>query len=294
MKKNNKLIAVAALVLAAASLALSAFALSTVPEDQTHLIDDLYQENQALRGQIAELNDRLDQLLTVVSLDSWSLNTAPWSDSTGADITLTATPSQYQAGISATFLVLLEGREAASIPCRWDGSQFTATARLDAADGYSYYCVLTAPGGQQQLPLTTTQDPVQDIPVYLASSLSAYCNLAVNDWAEAPDSLTLTDAYAQVQLPRISAGGDIQIAQAKLVLRLNGTVAAEVPISMNPSEVAGSFELSIRDTVLPLNGLEDGDELELSLEVSLSDGRNLNAFGIIWYLEDGAFSSAVG
>lgn len=294
MKKKNRLLAVAALILSVAALALSAFALSTVPEDQTHLIDDLYRENQELRGQIEELNARLDQLLTVVSLESWTLDVAPWADSTGADITLTAAPTQYQTGVSATFLVLLDGRETASIPCQWDGSAFSATARLDAADGYSYYCVLTAPGGQQQLPLTTPQDPVEDIPVYLASSLSAYCNLAVNDWTESADALTLTDAYAQAQLPRICAAGQVQIAQASLVLRLNGAVIQETPIQLQPSEVSGSYELAITDIVLPLNGVEDGDELELSLEVSLSDGRNLKAFGISWHLEDGSFSSAVG
>ena len=294
MKKKNRLMAVTALILAAAALVLSAYALSTVPEDQTHLIDDLYQENQELRGQIDALNARLDQLLTVVSLETWNLDVDPWADSTGAEITLTAAPTEYQTGVSATFLVLLEGREVASIPCQWDGTVFSATARLDAADGYGYYCVLTAPGGQQQLPLTTPQDPVEDIPVYLASSLSAYCNLAVNDWTEAPDALTLTDAYAQVQLPRISAAGDVRIAQAKLVLRHNGTVTVEIPLELQPSEVSGSYELAITGTVLPLNALENGDELELSLEVSLSDGRNLKAFGISWYPEDGAFSSAVG
>ena len=294
MKKKNRLIAIAALVLAFAALALSAFALGSMPEDQTHLIDDLYRENQELRGRIDELNSRLDQLLTVVSLESWSLDVAPWADSTGAEVTLTAAPTEYQAGISAAFLVLLEGREIASIPCQWDGTAFTATARLDAADGYGYYCVLSAPGGQQQLPLTTPQDPVQDIPVYLASSLSAYCNLAVNDWTESADSLTLTDAYAQVQLPRISAGGEVLITRADLVLRLNGSEVARIPLQLQSSEVAGSYELTITNTVLPLAGLEEGDELELSLEAGLSDGRNLSAFGISWYLEDGAFSSAVG
>ena len=95
-------------------------------------------------------------------------------------------------------------------------------------------------------------------------------------------------------MPRISAAGDVRIAQAKLVLRHNGTVTVEIPLELQPSEVSGSYELAITDTVLPLNALENCDELELSLEVSLSDGRNLKAFGISWYPEDGAFSSAVG
>lgn len=294
MKKNHTPLIILALVLALASLALSAFTVSTIPEDQTHLIDDLYRENQALRSQIDELNARLDQMLTVVSLQDWSLEVAPWADSTGADITFSAVPTEYQPGVSATLLIQLDGREVVSVPCQWDGSTFGAATRLDAADGYSYYCLLSAPGGTQQLPLTSPMDPVLDIPVYLASSLSAYCNLSVSDWTEAPDSLTLTDAYAQVQLPRISAGGDVQISTAKLVLRRNDSVIVEVPLNLNPSEVSGSFELAISDVVLPLSGMENGDTLELSLEVTLTDGRNLKAFGISWFLENGTFSSAVG
>ena len=294
MKKNHSPLIFVTLVLALVSIALSAFTLRSMPEDQTHLIDDLYRENQELRGQIDELNARLDQMLTVVSLEDWSLEVMPWADSTGADISFSAVPTDYQPGVSATLLVQLDGREVVSVPCQWDGSTFGAAARLDAADGYSYFCLLSAPGGTQQLPLTTPMDPVLDIPVYLASSLSAYCNLSVTDWTESPDALTLTDAYAQVQLPRISAGGDVQIETAKLVLRRNGSVIVEVPLDLMPSEVTGSYEMAISDVILPLSGMEDGDALELSLEVTLSDGRNLKAFGISWLLEDGTFSSAVG
>ena len=35
-------------------------------------------------------------------------------------------------------------------------------------------------------------------------------------------------------------------------------------------------------------------DLELHLEITLSDGRHLQAFGIGWYLENGKLASSVG
>lgn len=294
-KKQVKSIAVLALVCSLASLAVSGFVFSQLPEDQTHLIDDLYRENQELRTQLDDLNERLDQFMTVASLDAWSLEAISWADSTGADVTLTATPSEYREGISAVLLVLLEGQQAASVPCEWNGDAFTATASLSAADGYSYFCLLSSPSGTQQLPLMTPDSPDAGAPVYLLSGLSSYCNLVVNDWIEESGvSLLLTDAYAQVQLPQISAGSPLTIETAKLALRLNGEVTTRVPITMSPSEVAGSFDLTITDLHIPMPNLSKSDTLELYLEITLSDGRHLQAFGISWYLEDGKLSSVVG
>ena len=78
------------------------------------------------------------------------------------------------------------------------------------------------------------------------------------------------------------------------MLRLNGQIAAKVPIVLSPSEVAGSYEMVIRDLHLPMPELENDDKLELYLEVTLSDGRHLNAFGIGWYLENGKLLASVG
>lgn len=295
--KNHpaKYLTIAALVLSLAAGTLSLAALGSRPEDQSHLIDDLYQQNQQLRSQLESMTARLERLETVVSLQSWELKTAAWADSTGADVTLTATPSDYQEGVSAIFQVKLEGREVASIPCQWNGTDFTATASLNAADGYSYYCILESPGGTRHLGLTSPENPAPEIPVFLQSSLSSYCNLIVNDWEEAEGSqLLLTGACAQVQLPLIAPGGSVRIVTANLVLRLNGADSTLVPIQLNPSEVAGSFDLTITGGKLPMPELQEGDLLELYLVVHLSDGRNLQAFGISWQRSDGELISAVG
>lgn len=293
-KKHIKFVAVLALILSLAGLAFGGFVFTQLPEDQSHLIDDLYQENQELREEIAQLNSRLDQFMTVTNLKDWTLTAAPWADSTGADVTFTATPSDYQQGVGATLLVTLDSRQIASVPCIWDGTTFTATAGLSAADGYSYYCVLSGPSGVQQLTLMNPDSPDAGIPVYLYSSLSSYCNLVVNDWVENPSSLVLTSVYAQAQLPRLNADGALEIVSQELVLRLNGQITARIPVKLAPSEVEGSYDVTLSDLHMPMPELDTDDSLELYLEITLSDGRNLRSFGISWQLEDGKLSSAVG
>jgi len=287
---KRKLIPTLALILAAVSLVLSCLALATVPEDQTHLIDDLYRENQELRNQIADLSARLDQQQTGAQLSSFTLDVQPWEDCTGAEILFTATPANPGAVQTAVLEVRRNGQATASEVCGWDGTQLTASVSLDAADGYGYYLNI----GGTSLPLSTPQDPVFDLPVYLQSSLSAYCNLVVSDWTAGENVLTLTDAHAQVQLPQVSLSGEISITSAQLVLRRNGTDAVRMDIDPQPSEVEGSCNAQIRDMAMPVGSLTAGDNLELYLEVTLSDGRHLTAFGINWYFDGENLSSAVG
>ena len=291
-KKTIKRIAVAALLLALAGIGLGAFALLTQPEDHTQRIEELYQENTRLQEQVAQLQTQLDQFLTLSSLSEWELTAVAWADSTGADVTFTAVPTEYQPGMGATLLVMLGDRQAASVPCVWDGTVFRGTANLNAADGYSYFCLLSGPNGVQQLSLMGPELENAGIPVYLQSALSSYCNLLVSDWVEQNgSSLILNGAYAQVQLPQIQ---ELTIASQELVLRLNGQISVKVPIMLMPSEVAGSYELIINDLHLPMPELDSTDNLELYLEITLSDGRHLQAFGIGWYLENGKLSASVG
>ena len=66
-----------ALILAAVSLAVSGLTLALLPEDQTHLINDLYQENNELRTQIEELSTLVGQQQTDVVLADWNLEVLP-------------------------------------------------------------------------------------------------------------------------------------------------------------------------------------------------------------------------
>lgn len=300
-KKTIKRIAVLALIVALLGVGLGGYIVATQPEDQTQRVNQLTQENAQLQDQLAQLQDQaaqlqeqLDQFMTLSSLNSWSLKALPWSDNTGADVTLTAVPSEYLPGMGATLLVVLGDRQVASVPCMWDGTVFTGTANLNAADGYHYYCLLSGPNGVQQLSLTGPDSEDAGIPVFLQSALSSYCNLVVHDWTEQNGtSLVLTSAYVQVQLPQIQ-NQDLTITAQELVLRLNGQLSAKVPVMLSPSEVTGSYDATLNDLHLPMPELTEADTLELCLEITLSDGRRLQAFGISWHLENGELVSSVG
>ena len=293
-KKHLKLLSLLALGISLVSLALSAFVLSSVPQDQTHLIDDLYSRNRELTREVEDLKSRLDTLVTVSALRTWDLEAVPWADSTGAEMRFSAEPMEYRQGDSARLLVEREGMAVTTVECTWNGTAFTAQFSLDAQDGYSYYCLLSTGAGAQKLPLASPDHPEPIVPVYLKSSLSAYCNLLVNDWQEMSGSLMLTDAAAQVQLPLASSNGAVNLMASELVLRRSGEEVLRIPISMEPSEVAGSFDVTIPDTRFPLPELEEGESLELYLEVILSDGRRLSALGISWQKTEEGLSSAVG
>ena len=52
--------------------------------------------------------------------------------------------------------------------------------------------------------------------------------------------------------------------------------------------------LVISNLKIPMPELTESDVMELSLEVSLTDGRRLTAFGATWHLDNGKLTSAVG
>ena len=49
-------------------------------------------------------------------------------------------------------------------PTVWDGSAYTASAELDAADGYCYYCHLTTPGGKEtEVEINTPNNTTEEV-----------------------------------------------------------------------------------------------------------------------------------
>lgn len=291
MKRN--FLTTLALILAAVSLGLSCLNMALAPEDQTHLINDLYQENNELRTQIQELSDLVNQQQTGVTLADWNLEVLPWADSTGADIFFTATPAAYDANTNASLEVRLGDQAAAEAVCIWDGMQLSAQVSLNAADGYSFYLKLGKGASVQNLPLSTPENPVFDIPVYLETSLSAFCNLLVSDWESSEGILTVKDLYAQIRLPQ-AAGEDVYILSSQLLLRRNGADAVRLEIQPQPGEIPSDYAAVIDRLDLPVGPLNTGDSLELFLEVALSDGRNLSVFGIGWQYDGTTLTSAVG
>lgn len=237
-----------------------------------------------LEGQVESLSAQLSAALVGEGLADWSLSAMPWEDGTGADVTLTAVPAAREEGQSLSFSVRLEGREVANVPCQETEDGFTAAASLSAADGYSYYCIVVgADGSREQYALSTPENPVEDMPVYLESSLASYCNMLVDSWLDSEAGVTLTAAYIQVQLPRLSADGELTAQKAQLVLYHNSEEYSRTDITLEPGEGAGGYELEISDLSISLPELGEDDYLDLWLEVTLSNGQTLSTAGASWY-----------
>ena len=283
MKKN--ILPIIAVLLAAISLVVSALAFLEVKNaPEAVQTTDANERIQQLQAQIDALSAQLANTPRREGLADWSLTATAWESREGASVTLFATPDEVTEGMTASFSVRLEGQEMVNIPCDLEDQTFTATADLSAADGYSYYCILMdAQGKKQQFALSTPENPVEDIPVYLETSLSAYCNLIVDSWLDTEDTITVTAGYVQVQLPRLSLSDNLLAENAELVLLCNDQELHRQEISLDPGEGDHSLEATLTDTEFPLPAMENDDYLDLRLEVTLSDGSLLTASGASWF-----------
>ena len=277
MYKKKNTLPLIALICAAVSLLLSvygAFFAGAAPEsDDNDQIQQLSEKIAALQAQVDDLTD----------------------DGLGAKVTLKAVPARYEDGMKATFLIRLEGAQIAEVPCAWENECYVATAEINAADGYGYYCVLTdRDGARQQIALTTPENPVEDMPVYLETSLNAYCNMVLDGWETKEETLVLSGTYIQVQLPRLSADDDLSVESVQAVLTCNGEQVHTQPLTLEDGEGERSFEGNLTDLSLPLPELKEDDQLELFVEVLLSDGRKLTSSAASWFKNGGELYSVVG
>lgn len=231
-----------------------------------------------------------------LALSSSSLTAATWSSPNGATVTLTAVPNGYSQGQSASFIVRLEGEEAANIPCDWDGSVYTASADLNGADGYCYYVLLTAADGTQtEVAINTPTAPTDDALINLASSLESYCNMTVEAATQDGSTLTITTGSVDVQAPRITNNGEtITCSKAELVLTFGEEVLGTAQLKLEEAEIPGSYTANISGISFSIPSMEDDQQLSIRLDVTLSNGQFLTASGGTFYFLNGEMVSSVG
>lgn len=222
-------------------------------------------------------------------LASWELEPEVWADGAGADITLTAVPNYYTEGMSAQLNVCL-GQEVNAVQCQWNGKAFVATASVPVEDGYTYILVLDG----VEVELASPANPAAYIPVYLASSLSYNCTLMINRWESDLAKLELLDAHLQVNLPLLSTDGGAKIQNTALVMRLGTEEVGRKELTMAKGEGEGSFELTLQNFDLTLPKMQENDQVDLWLEVTLSDGQVLLSATSSWYLSGGKLSLVAG
>nr|MBQ8244803.1 hypothetical protein [Oscillospiraceae bacterium] len=231
-----------------------------------------------------------------LGLSDFSLSSSTWSSPNGATVTLTAIPSNYADGQSAIFSVRLEGTDVENVPCQWDGKAYTASAELNAADGYCYYVILTdADGAQTEVTLNTPNSITNEALINMETALNSYCHLLVESSESADGKLTITAGTAQIQPPRITNDGqDIVCTEAALVLSFNGEEVARTALLLPEASQTGLYELNIAGSKFDIPAMEDDQQLSLRLDVTLSNGQTLTDSNGTWTCIGGELLSAVG
>ena len=226
------------------------------------------------------------------SLQSWELNASVWSSSNGATVTLNAQPRAHENGQGASFVVRLEGKEVENVSCSWNGTYYTASVDLEAADGYEYECILFPPQGiGEYYSLSDAYDSL----VYMKRSLDAYCNLYISDFKDDDGKFTVTAGWASVQLPQLTtAGTQIGFQKAQLIFMLNGETVESKDIDLPQGEGQGSFESSLSSISFTMPQMEDDYQLDLMLVVTLTNGEELSANGGSWFYNNGELKMAAG
>lgn len=230
-----------------------------------------------------------------IGLSAWELDSATWSSPNGATVSITATPTSYSDGMTADFIVRLEGADVTTSPCQWDGSAFTGSAELNAEDGYCYYVRLTFNGHTYEVAVNTPTEPVDETLVNMSTALNTYCTLLVEESEAAEDKLTITAATVRIQPPAIKNGGQaVACTEAVLVLTFNGEEVGRKALDLPAADDSGVYEIPVSGIVFDIPELEDDNQLNLRLDVTLSNGHTLSDANGSWAYMDGALLGIVG
>ena len=262
----------------------------------TDRIAQLEAENAALKAQVEELTARLEASGSAAGLSDWYFESYAWSSSNGANVTLVGTPVRYTEGQSAEFSAWIEGEMIATAPCEWNGTAYVGDLDLNAADGYCYYCTVIAPDGTKiEVELNTPKNTMDENLVNMETALTSYCGMMVEESNAEGDKLTLVSGYAQVQLPRIGQTSDpVAISNAQLILETDGKEIARCDVNMVPGETPDRYAAEIAGISFTAPVLEEGQQMDIRLEVTLNDGQTLKASGGSWFSANGKLNLVVG
>lgn len=231
-----------------------------------------------------------------LALTSWNMSASTWSSPNGATIHISATPNYYTEGQKADFVVRLESDDISSTSCQWDGTSYTASADLNAANGYCYYLVLTAADGTAvEVAVNTPAAPTNAVFIDLEASLESYCSVTVEESSVENDQLTLSAGKVQVKAPVITNAGEaISCQEAVLLLSLDGEELGKEVLTLSQSDTEGLFEAALENIVFDIPEMETDQKVELTLSATLTNGQVLTAFGGNWVAGEEGLMSIVG
>lgn len=257
-------------------------------------IGRLKQENVALDAENQQLREEVERL-RLTRLASWSLEARGSSQEEPATISFSARPVIHEEDQKAELLILLDGLQTLRVPCVWDGEDFTANLTLTPADGYGYYCILSAPDGTvEQITLSTPEEPRMPKLTFLWSSLSCYAS-AVLKRIRLDRNRLMVDVAAAIQTPLLTQDGEpVTVNRTELQWLLDGEALESSPVEPGKGETEGSFSVDVSGLCLDVPKMGAQSRLELVLCVSLSDGRQLTAPVGSWTMNDRELVGTVG
>ena len=231
-----------------------------------------------------------------LALTEWSMSASTWSSPNGATIHISAVPNFYEEGQAADFVVRLEGDDIAVIPCQWDGTSYTASADLNAANGYCYYVALTAADGTaSEVAVNTPAEPTNEAFIDIEAALESYCSITIDDSTFADGQLTLSAGKVQVKAPQITNENEtITCQEAVLILSYNGEELERKVLSLSQTETQGLQEAALDNITFDIPDMKKEQKVELTLNATLSNGQILSAYGANWVFNEEGLMSVVG
>ena len=231
-----------------------------------------------------------------LGLKEFTLESSIWSSANGASVDLTAVPTAYAEGMTASFVVRLEGEDVVNNTCQWDGNAFTSYADLNAEDGYCYYVVLTGPdGAQTTVEINTPTTTCNEALINLAASLESFCNITVGDAPFANGKLTINEGSVAIRVPHLT-GGDVTCTSADLILNLDGGALAKKELELTEADsMEASYVVDLAGVSFDIPEMEGDHQLTLILTAYLSDGTTLtDGDSTAWFYSDGNVHLTVG
>ena len=231
-----------------------------------------------------------------LALTEWEMSASTWSSPNGATIHINATPNYYLEGQKADFVVRLESDDIVSIPCQWNGTEYTASADLNAANGYCYYVILTAADGTAaEVAVNIPAAPTNEAFIDIEAALESYCSVIIEDSTCESNKLTLTSGQVQVKAPTITNEGEaITCQETALVLSFNGEEIKRETLTLSETDTAGLLEVALENITFDIPELEADQKVELTLQVTLTNGQAMSAYAGDWLYEEEGLMPVVG
>lgn len=277
------------LIFLAATLALTVLGLRKPNTDTQNLssqISSLRQENSQIQSRLDEITERLEAMGEGAVLTDYTMELIEVSREldihlgtvtvqedepvTFARLAITALPQQRQEGDNASLAVFLEGHQIVSAPMSWHQNAYRTEFVLPVADGYEYCFILDRDSIQQMQYLKYTG--CDQLAGMTAPSFTMF---EPTDILYDGDTLGIKDLTYSFYLSDFGMDQRWDWEKIDLVLVSNGEEVSRIeegPWQQPEEGVSPGGVMHILHAAFPATGLQEGDDIRLYIDATLSSG----------------------